>query len=101
MAKGALNAHQLQTPFVVEDAFNADDCVELEQSECYRGIVEINLASFELTLQIRGQSVHIHLQSDRKRRLWAHPTSDTAVLGASDSLVKRELLPPECFTTEG
>ena len=59
-------------PLVVEEARHADDGVQLEQRERRRGIVEIDLARFDLLLERGGQSVRVHLEAHRERGLRAH-----------------------------
>jgi hypothetical protein len=100
VAQRALDAHRLHAARV-GDRRDADDCVELEQRDGRRRIVEVDLAGLQLFLQRVGQRVRVDLQADGQRRLRRDARADAAVLLAGDRLVQAQRVAPERLAAEG
>src|SRR5215216_2729497 len=94
MANGALNADRPQRALSVEEAGHTNDRLQLEQRQCDRWIIEIDLASLQLVNQAGRQRVHVDFEAKGERILRAEARPDPAEIGALDCLMQVQLITP-------
>ena len=87
MTKRALNPHRGDAAAFVEDAGDADHGVELQQFERDGGILQVDLAARDVTLQGARQGGKIHLEPRGERGGRRHAGADTTIRGAGNGEV--------------
>jgi hypothetical protein len=100
VAQGALRADRAQAAVRFEKSGQADDCVELEQSQCDGRIVQIDAALAQIFDQCTGERIDVHFQPDRQRRFRAYTGAHTAESLALDRLVQLDGVAPEGLVSE-
>ena len=100
VAECALNADRLDGAISVKEARDADDCIELEQRERRRRVVQIHLSSFELLLERSRNRIEIDFEADAQCGLGAHTGPDAAIAFAGNRLVELQCIAPERLVAE-
>src|SRR5262249_1080711 len=101
VAERTLNAHRSKISVLFKQPCHSDDRVELQQRQCRRGIVEVDLPLSVLLLWPRRHPIPIPLQSARKRSLGPPPAANSAVLLARDRFVQLQSIAPESLAAKG
>src|SRR4051812_1381684 len=101
MAQGALSSKRGDPAAAVELAGQAEHGIELEKRERRGGIVEVDLARFDLRFHLVRQGVRIHLEADRERSLRADTRSHPAVCRARYRPVQLERAAEESLRAVG
>src|SRR5712691_4678035 len=101
MTERALDAHGPQIAAFVEEAGDSHYRIELQERHRRGRVVEVDLARLQLLDQGGWQRVHVHLQADGERGLWAHAGADASVPLAGDCLVQMERISPKRLAAEG
>jgi hypothetical protein len=101
MAESAGDADRAERATRVEDALDADNRVQLQESERGRSTVEIDLSMPELRLELSREGIDVDLQAgDCEGRLRADTGADASEGGALDRLVQLEHAAPVVLVAE-
>src|SRR5947208_16830439 len=84
----------------LEQAFQTDYCIEFEQRDGRRRIVEVEISLFELINKRLRQGVEIHFQAKAQRSGRTNARSNTTEIGALDCLVKLKSATPKSFVAK-
>src|SRR5688500_14694768 len=101
MTERTRDSNRSQTIVRVEDALDADDGTELEQSESRRRIVEIDLTALHLLDERCRQNRGVDFQTEAERGDRSQAGADTAVRRSGDGLVQPQFPAPEILAAKG
>src|SRR5829696_3448496 len=88
MTNGTREAHCLEASVRVERAFHSQHGIELDESQCGCGVIEVYLALLDLIDQRLRESVHVHFQSDSECSLGANARTHATEPGALNCVMQ-------------
>src|SRR5690348_2796112 len=101
VAERTLNADGTERSLRIEKAFDADDGVQFQERESDRGIIQIDLAGFQLCLQGQRKRIDVDFESDRQRRRRADARTNAAEVCSFDGFVQLQLAAPKSLVAKG
>jgi hypothetical protein len=97
MANGARDAEGADFSILIQKAFDAEDCVQLEQGNGRGRIIQVDLFLFYLRHEVSRERVHVDLETNGQGGFRTHAGADPAEFLPEDCVVKFQSITPKRF----